>query len=134
MIYKFALRRIFEYIKYTISFKIQYGGKQIYSDLDYFIIDYNITKKGDMQAFADADHALDPIDWKSICGYIFTILGGAVCFSSTKKRSIAGSTTEAKYVALSLASRQAIWTGRLVSSIEGTPTEYKFSNSTSVWR
>lgn len=57
-----------------------------------------------MQAFADADHALDPIDWKPICGYVFTILGGAVCFSSTKQRSVAGSTTEAEYVALSLAS------------------------------
>lgn len=75
-----------------------------------------------MQVFADADHASNPIDRKSIRGYVFTISGGAVCFSSTKQRSVAGSTTEAKYVALSLASRQAIWTRRLVSSIEGTPT------------
>ena len=35
---------------------------------------------------------------------------------------MAGSTTEAEYIALNLASRQAIWTRRLVSSIEGTPS------------
>ena len=73
-----------------------------------------------MQAFADADYASDPVNRKSICGYIFTISSGAVCFSSTKQRSVTGYTTEAEYIALSLASRQAIWTCRLVSSIEGT--------------
>ena len=128
LIHKSALKRIFGYIKYTISFGIQYGGEQIYSDLDYFTIDHNIigyaetSKKEDMQAFADADHASDPVDRVSICGYVFTISGGAVCFNSTKQRSVAGSTMEAEYIALSLAFRQAIWTRRLVSSIEGTST------------
>ena len=128
LIHESALKRIFGYIKYTISFGIQYGGEQIYSDLDYFTVDHNIigyagtSKKEDMQAFADADHASDPVDRKSIRGYVFTISGGAVCFNSTKQRSVAGSTTEAEYIALSLASRQAIWTCRLVSSIEGTST------------
>ena len=126
LVHESALQRIFGYIKYTISFGIQYGREQIYSDLDYFTVDHNIigyagtSKKGDLQAFADADHASDPVDRKSIRGYVFTISGGAVCFSSTKQRSVAGSTTEAEYIALSLASRQAIWTRRLVSSIEGT--------------
>ena len=96
--------------------------------MDYFTVDHSIigyagtSKKGNMQAFADVDHASDPIDRKSIRGYVFTIFGSAICFSSTKQRSVAGSTTEAEYIALSLASRQASWTRRLVSSIEGTPT------------
>lgn len=46
--------------------------------------------------------------------------GRAVCFRSTKQRSVASFTTEAKYIALSLAFRQAIWTWYLISSIEGT--------------
>lgn len=62
------------------------------------------SKKEDIQAFTDADHASDPVDRKSIRGYVFTIFGGAVCFSSTKKRSVAGSTTKVEYTALSLAS------------------------------
>lgn len=80
-------------------------------DLNYFIVDHNIigyagrSKKKDIQAFADADHASDLVDQKSIRGYVFTIPGRAVCFSSTKQRLVAGSTTEAKYIALSLISR-----------------------------
>ena len=90
LIHESALQRIFGYIKYTISFGIQYGGEQIYSDLDYFTVDHNIigyagtSKRGDMQAFADADHTSDPVDWKSIRGYVFTISADAVCFSNTK--------------------------------------------------
>lgn len=52
--------------------------------VDHNIIGYaGTSKKGDMQVFADADHASDPIDRKSIRGYVFTVLGDAVCFSST---------------------------------------------------
>ncbi len=117
------------YVKYTISFGIQYGGEQIHADLDYFTVDHNIigyagtSKNEEMQAFSEADHASDPTDRKSIRGFVFTIMGGAVCFKSTKQISVVGSTTEAEYFALSLASRQAIWTRRVVSSIEGTPEE-----------
>lgn len=41
-IHKSALYKIFGYIKYTISFSIQYRGEQIFADLDYFAIDHNI--------------------------------------------------------------------------------------------
>ncbi len=129
VIHKFALNRVFGYVKYTISFGIHYGGEQIYSDLDYLTVDPNIigyagtSKKEEMQAFSDADHASDPTDRKSIRGFVFTIMVGMVFFNSTKQRSVVRSTTEAEYIALSLASRQAIWTRRVVSSIEGTSEE-----------
>lgn len=58
-----------------------------------------------MQAFLDANHASNPTDRKSISGYVFTISGGTVCFNSTKQRFVAGSTTKAKYIVLSLVSR-----------------------------
>lgn len=86
LIYESALQRVFGYVKYKIGFGIQYVEEQIYSDLDYFIVDHNIigyagiSKKEDIQAFADADHASDPVDRKSIRGYVFTILGGAIFF------------------------------------------------------
>lgn len=84
------MQRVFGYVKYIIGFGIQYEGEQIYLDLNYFIIDYNIIgyadifKKEDIQAIADADYTLDLVDPKSICRYIFTILRKAICFSSTK--------------------------------------------------
>lgn len=54
---------MFRYIKYTIGFGIQCKEKQIYLDFDYFIVDHNIinyagiSKKDDIQAFTNANHA-----------------------------------------------------------------------------
>ncbi len=76
-----------------------------------------------MQAFFDADHASDPIDRKLIQGFVFTIMDKAVCFNDTKQRSVAGSTTEAELIALSIAFRQDIWTHQVVSNIEGISEE-----------
>ncbi len=93
---------MFEYVKYTISFCVQYRGEQIFADLDYFTVDHNIigyagiSKKEGMYAFSDACNTSDSTDRKSIRGLIFIIIGGVVCFNSTKQRSVAGSTTGAE--------------------------------------
>lgn len=77
--------------------------------VDHIIIDHaGISKKGALKIFADTDHASDPVDWKSSHRYVFIISGGAVYFGSTEQRFVAGSTTEVKYIAPSLASQQAI--------------------------
>ncbi len=77
--------------------------------MDHNIIGYaGTSKKEAMQAFSESNHASDPTDRKSIRGFVFTIMGRAVCFNSTKQKSIAGSTTEAEYILLSMAFRQAI--------------------------
>lgn len=96
--------------------------------IDLNIIEYaKISKKRDIQVFADAGHIFNPINWKFIYRYIFIISGDVVCFSSTKQRSVAGSTIEAKYIALSLTFQQAIWTCYLVSSIKINPTNLAIS-------
>ena len=129
VIHESTLHRVFGYVKSTMSFGIKYRREQIYLYLDYFTVGHNIigyagtSKKEEMQAISDADHASDPTDRKSIRGFVFTIISGAIFFNSTKQRSVAVSTTEAEYIALSLAFRKAIWTCRVVSSIEGTPEE-----------
>lgn len=85
-----ALQKIFAYIKYIMSFGIRYGGKQIYSDLNYFIVDHNIvkyagtSKKEDIQAFADTNYTSDSMDSKFCCKDVFTISGDAICFNSIK--------------------------------------------------
>ena len=74
--------------------------------IDHNIIGYaEMFKKEDLQTFADKNHILDPVNWKSICRYIFIISDGAVYFSSTKYRFIAGSTPKVEYIAFSLASQ-----------------------------
>ncbi len=102
VIHKSTLHRVFGYVKSTISFGIKYGGEQIYLYLDYFTVDHNIisdagtSKKEEMQAISHADHASDPTDRKSIRGFVFTIISGAIFFNSTKQRSVAVSSTEAE--------------------------------------
>ena len=56
----------------------------------------------------DADFAGDTSDRKSTAGYYFWI-GGTIFSWSSKESTIATSTTEAEYIALYLASRQAAW-------------------------
>jgi hypothetical protein len=58
--------------------------------------------------FADADYAADKADRKSTLGYVFTLAEGAISWRSTKQRSIATSTTEAEYIAISSAAKQAL--------------------------
>lgn len=55
--------------------------------------------------------------------FVFTISSGAIYLHITKQRSVADSTTEAEYIALSIAFRQAIWTRQVISSIKKTPED-----------
>jgi hypothetical protein len=48
-------------------------------------------------------------DHKSTTGYVFLAAGGAITWKSKKQTMIALSSTEAEYVALSEAGREAIW-------------------------
>ncbi len=54
---------------------------------------------------------------------LYSPLVGAICFNSTKQRFVDRSTTEAEYITLSMASRQAIWTRRVLLSNEDTVEE-----------
>ena len=58
---------------------------------------------------SDADWASDVIDRKSISGYSFFFQGSLVSWSAVKQKSIALSSTEAEYYALSHAFKEALW-------------------------
>ena len=70
--------------------------------------------------FADADHASDKNDRKSQTGYVFLINNGAVVWDSHKQHSVALSTREAEYMALSDASREAVARTHLYSDLQIT--------------
>ena len=55
-----------------------------------------------LHGFADAAYA-NNTDYRSTSGYVFIVAGGAVMWGSRKQTSVALSSTEAKYVALSKA-------------------------------
>lgn len=79
-----------------------------------------IYKKNDavIYGFADADYANDVVDRKSYTGYVFMLSGSAVVWRSQKQKSVAISTTEAEYVAISEATREAVYLKQLMFELK----------------
>ena len=56
-------------------------------------------------------------DRHAISGYVFMLNGGAVSWSSKQQDTISLSTTETEYIALTHATKEAIWFRNLLSEI-----------------
>ena len=59
--------------------------------------------------YTDSDFQLDIDSRKSTSGYVFTFGGGAISWRSVKQSSIANSTMEAEYIAVSEATKEVVW-------------------------
>ncbi|KAH9762142.1 Integrase catalytic domain-containing protein [Citrus sinensis] len=59
--------------------------------------------------FVDSDSATDNDRRRSITGFVFTMCGGAISWKSSLQSAVALSTTEAEYIALTEAVKEAIW-------------------------
>lgn len=66
-----------------------------------------------MKGFCDADWASDIDERKSTSGYIFTIQGGPVSWCSKRQVTVALSTTEAEFMAMTAAIQECMWLKRL---------------------
>lgn len=88
-----AVKRIFRYLKGTLTSKIEYSK----SASDHII------------GFTDADWASNEEDRHSISGYVFQMSGGPISWKCSKQASVSLSSCEAEYIALSLGSQEAIF-------------------------
>lgn len=88
-----AVKRIFRYLKGTCSAKL------VYSKDD----------KSEVVGYCDADWASDLDGRRSVTGYVFMLQGGPIAWNSRKQQTVALSTTEAEYMALSSATQEAMW-------------------------
>ena len=89
-------------------------------------IDYGLTYSQDADltpmAYVDADYGGCRNTRRSTSGFVFTITGGAVTWSSKRQVTVALSTVEAEYVAMSLLlysdvpARPGFWEPRLVTN------------------
>ncbi|UYV85057.1 K02A2.6-like, partial [Cordylochernes scorpioides] len=86
-----ALKRIFKYLKGTLDSGILYKRKDVIKLIGY----------------SDSDFAGDIDTRRSTSGYIFLLAGGPVTWTSQRQSVVALSTTEAEYIAASMASREA---------------------------
>uniref|UniRef100_A0AAV1TJP4 Polyprotein n=1 Tax=Peronospora matthiolae TaxID=2874970 RepID=A0AAV1TJP4_9STRA len=73
--------------------------------------------KIDFCGYSDADWAGDHADRKSTSGYAFILMGAPVSWGSKKQSSVSLSTSEAEYIALSLAIQEGKWMHRLLCEI-----------------
>ena len=109
-----AAKRVLRYLKGTRNFGITYR------DQNNRLIgpnDSNIFYGFSDSAFANAE------DQKSISGYVFLANMGAITWMSKKQSTIALSTTEAEYVALSEAAREAKWLHHLYGELGFTQVD-----------
>ena len=67
--------------------------------------------------YSDADWAGDLETRRSTTGYLFQLGGGAISWNSKRQSSVALSTTEAEYMALSAATQEAIWLRMLLEDL-----------------
>ena len=89
-----ALTHILRYIRGTLGFRITYGGK--HNDLAPI-------------GYVDADYAGDLDDRRSCAGHVFVQAGGPMVWGSQYQPTVALSTTEAEYMALTRAMKQILW-------------------------
>ena len=85
-------KRVLRYFKGTVDYAVFYrkGGVS------------------DLNGSIDSDYARDMEDNKSTLGYVFMMSGGAVALSSHKYLIVILSTTDAKFVTVSVCACQAV--------------------------
>ncbi|GKG17993.1 hypothetical protein Tco_0372291, partial [Tanacetum coccineum] len=90
-----AVKWILKYLRGTANVSLVYG-----------------TNRGnhvDVTCFVDSDYTKDPDKGRSITGYAFLVHGCVVNWKATLQHVVAFSTTDAEYMALMEAVKEAIW-------------------------
>ena len=89
-----AVKWVLRYLKGTLKHGVMYG--------------YCDTNKVQVEWFVDSDYAGSIDTRKSLTGYVFTMCNGAVSWKSTLQSVVALSTTEAEYMAITEAVKEAL--------------------------
>jgi hypothetical protein len=92
-------KRVIRYLKGTRDRELKFG-----------------PDKG-VEGFSDANWGNNTDDRHSICGYVFMLNGGAISWSSNKQSVVALSSTEAEYIGITHAAKEAIWIRHLLSEL-----------------
>lgn len=94
--------------KYILHYLV---GSQDYS------LRYSHKSGKGLVAYTDSDWAADTIKRRSVTGIFFKLADGIVSWRSHAQKTVALSSTEAEYMALSDCSRQAVWIRTLLTEL-----------------
>jgi hypothetical protein len=72
------------------------------------VLVFGLSNEG-LVGHSDSDYAADRDDSKSTSAYVYQLFGGPISWKSQKQSVVATSTTEAEYIGLSNASREALY-------------------------
>ncbi|GJW81925.1 copia LTR rider [Tanacetum coccineum] len=98
-----AVKWILKYLRGTTKVGLVYGK--------------NNSNHVDVAGFVDSDYAKDPNKGRSITSYTFLVQGCVVSWKATLPHMVALSTTEAEYMALTKAVKEAIWLRGLLKEL-----------------
>jgi hypothetical protein len=96
--------------------KAKYILRYLNSTRDYAMV-FDGSSDAGLIAFTDSDWAADVIKRRSITGYFFKLANGIFSWQSRAQKTVALSSTEAEYMALSDTSRQAVWIQSLLREL-----------------
>lgn len=97
-----AVKRIFRYIKGTINFKLCFSR----------------DGSGNMDCYSDSDWASDPDKRRSCTGHLIRMSNGAITWASKRQSTVALSSTEAEYMAISSALCDVIWVKQMGDELD----------------
>jgi transposase InsO family protein len=101
-----AAKRVLRYLKGTIDLNLEYKVHK---------------SEFDICAYVDADWGGNVKDRKSFSGYYFKVGGNPISWECKKQTCVALSSTEAEYIALSEACKEATYLQSLLASLLGEP-------------
>jgi hypothetical protein len=96
-----AVDRIFTYLKDDPSKGIIYSGR------------HGLQLRG----FVDSDFAGCEDSRRSTTGWVFTLAGGPVSWSSQRQKTVATSTMDAEYIAGAEAAKEAVWIRNFINDL-----------------
>ena len=96
--------------------RLKYICRYLVGSQDYCITYNGASNKG-LIHFTDSDWAADVIKRRSVTGYFGKIADGTISWVSHAQKTVALSSTEAEYMALSDCSRQVMWIKSLFSEL-----------------
>ena len=99
-----AVKWIMRYIQVTNDIGLKYQRKDKLGHLSIGYVDF--------------DYARDLDKRRSTTGYVFTMAGGPIGWQSTLQSTVALSTTEAEYMTVTKALKEAIWLHGLINDLK----------------